>query len=36
VGLDAGAPLALLGAVTLLSAVAGPVAAAAALRVNLR
>jgi heme exporter protein B len=36
VGLDAGAPLALLGAVTLLSAVAGPLAAAAALRVNLR
>lgn len=36
VGLDAFAPLALLGAVTLLSLVAGPLAAAAALRVNMR
>ncbi len=36
VGLDATAPLALLGAVTLVSAVVGPLAAAAALRVNLR
>jgi heme exporter protein B len=36
VGLDPVAPLALLGAVTLVSAVVGPLAAAAALRVNLR
>jgi heme exporter protein B len=36
VGLDVFAPLALLGAVTLLSAAVGPIAAAAALRVNLR
>ena len=36
VGLDWLAPLALLGAVTLLGAVAGPLAAAAALRVNMR
>jgi len=36
VGLDWLAPLALLGAATLLSAVAGPLAAAAALRVNMR
>jgi heme exporter protein B len=35
-GLDAGSPLALSGAVTLIALVAGPVAAAAALRVNLR
>ncbi len=36
VGLDASAPLMLMGAVTLLSAALGPFAAAAALRINLR